>query len=167
MTAAASETFTTTSAPIQYAAVSAFSGSPEIREYVVASRRVLGALCKWSVARFTEIGIDCGQPEGGFYLFPDFGPLRERLAERGIQSSPNLCDRALEETGVAFLPGSCFGRPANELTARIAYVDFNGAAALAAAKETTELDEAFLRSNCGRVLTAIDLLCDWLVADGS
>ena len=32
----------------------------------------------------------------------------------------------LEDTGVALLPGIAFGRPENELTCRLSYVDFDG-----------------------------------------
>jgi len=166
MAAAASETYTSTSAPIQHAAVSAFADSEELIAYLRDSRRILRALCKWTVARLGEVGADCGQPVGGFYVFPDVSALRERLARRDMQSAPSLCERLLEDTGVASLPGSAFGRPANELTLRLAYVDFDGEAALAAASvRTGELDEVFLRAHCGNVTTAIDAMCDWLGAD--
>ena len=61
-------------------------------------------------------------PAGGFYLFPDSTPLRERLALRGITTNRELCERLLEDTGVAILPGADFGRPLSELTARITWV---------------------------------------------
>ena len=60
-----------------------------------------------------------------------------------------------------------FGRPASELTARIAYVDFDGARALAAAEvlpRDRPLDERFLQTYCVQVLQAMDRLCDWLAA---
>ena len=63
------------------------------------------------------------------------------------------------------LPGSVFGRGPGELTARIAYVDFDGAQALAAAETLgpeTPLSDEFLRRYCGRTLTAIERLCEWL-----
>ncbi len=43
--------------------------------------------------------------------------------------------RLLEETGVALLPGAAFVRSRAELTARLAYVDFDGASALAASPD--------------------------------
>jgi aspartate aminotransferase len=51
------------------------------------------------------------------------------------------------------------------LTARLAFVDFDGARALAAAEQIPaeqELGEEFLRQYCEKVLTAIDRLCNWL-----
>jgi aspartate aminotransferase len=163
MAAAASETFTSTSAPIQHAAVSAFEEDPALAEYLTRSRRVLGSLSSWCQGRIESVGGDCADPSGGFYLFPDFTGLREALKSRGITSSPQLCEALLEETGVAVLPGSVFGRPANELTLRLAYVDFDGDRALEAVGDVSGLaGEAFLRAHCPRVVTAIDRMCDWL-----
>ncbi|MEX1365908.1 MAG: aminotransferase class I/II-fold pyridoxal phosphate-dependent enzyme [Nannocystaceae bacterium] len=165
MAAAASETFTSTSAPIQHAAVTAFRGGEEIDEYLVRSRRVLGALGRWSHRRMTDAGLRCCKPTGAFYLFPNFGDHREALAGRGIETSAQLCERLLEDTGVAILPGSHFGRDPSELTARMAYVDFDGQGALTAVAglgRETSVDEGFLRQHCPRVTTAIDRLCGWL-----
>ncbi len=165
MAVVASETFTATSAPIQFAAVRAFEGGAEIEGYLACCRRVLRALGPRLAARLRAAGARVWEPEGAFYLFPDFGPLRERLAARGIADSHTLCARLLEETGVAMLPGEAFGRPPEELTARIAYVDFDGGAALAEVAQLSSDDEpgeAFLRRRCGGVLEALDLLCDWV-----
>jgi aspartate aminotransferase len=168
MAAVASETFTSTSAPIQYAAVTAFEGGPEIDSYLRRVRRVLGALGPWCAERLRRSGARSPSPVGGFYLFPDLSPLRERLAKRGIHGSAELCKRLLDDTGVAILPGSAFGRPDEELTARIAYVNFDGGRAIkrvAAMDDGVALDEAFLRRHCGGVLTAFERMCSWLDAD--
>ncbi|HSN54661.1 MAG TPA: aminotransferase class I/II-fold pyridoxal phosphate-dependent enzyme [Candidatus Sulfomarinibacteraceae bacterium] len=165
MAAAASETFTSTSAPIQYAAVRAFEGGLEIERYLWHSRRVLGAIGRWCAHRLDEAGISAAKPQGAFYLFADFGRHRERLAERGLTTSVGLCSALLEETGIAILPGSDFGRPPEELTARLAYVDFDGARALAAAEQRsadTPLGERFLREYAGSMLEAVDTLADWV-----
>jgi aspartate aminotransferase len=165
MAAVASETFTSTSAPIQYAAVSAFQESAEIDAYLRQSRRILGALGRRLAARLEQAGARVVVPQGGFYLFPDFGPLAERLRARGITTSSGLCEQLLEDTGVAILPGHDFGRPPEELTARLAYVNFHGGRALEAAETAPghrALDEEFLQSCCGDTLTAVDRLCEWL-----
>lgn len=164
MAAVASETFTSTSAPIQYAAVTAFEGGDEIERYLTSSRRVLSSLGRWCARKLRGAGIDCPQPVGGFYLFPDFGALAEPLRARGIETARQLCARLLDETGVAILPGSDFGRPDRELTARLAYVDFDGARALEAVAvipREQPLDETFLRRHAPRVVEAIELICAW------
>jgi len=165
MASAASETFTSTSAPIQYAAVAAFEGAPEIEAYLDQSRRILRALGGWIAARFRAADVRCETPDGAFYLFPNFESHADRLAERGIHDSPTMCERLLEDTGVAVLPGSDFGRSTKEFTLRLAYVDFDGTKALAAAGAVDhqgELDEGFVRQYCPRVCDAIDGVIEWL-----
>lgn len=165
MAVVASETFTSTSAPIQYAAVRAFQGGPELEDYLALSRRVIGALGRRCARRLQEAGVAVDPPQGGFYLFPDFTPHRERLAARGVTSSAGLCERVLADTGVASLPGDCFGRPAAELTARLAYVDFDGARALTAAAAVPRdqpLGDDFLVTHCHSVVEAIERIAAWL-----
>jgi aspartate aminotransferase len=163
MSSLASETFTSTSAPIQWAAIQAFDGSPEIEAYLKHARRILHSLGRWTTDKLREAGARLRDPKGAFYLFPDFEALRSRLEARGIENSRQLCARALDETGVAFLPGDDFGT-VGKLTARLAYVDFDGAAALAASKQLgdQEIDESFLRTHCESVVLGIEKLCDWL-----
>jgi len=165
MAVVASETFTATSAPIQYAAVRAFQGGSELENYLVQSRRILKALSIWIWNRLNQAGVSVARPDGAFYMFPDFEPLREKLGARGINNGEELCRRLLQETGVAILPGSSFGRPSEELTARLAFVDFDGSKVLAAAEQINvdlPLDDDFLQQYCEKVLTAIQLICNWL-----
>ncbi len=162
MAAVASETFTSTSAPIQYAAVSAFADKPELDAYLLKCRTVLKALCHYAWKRLEDVGAEVIKPMGGFYLFPNFEPLREHLKNKGIEDGQQFCERLLEATGVACLPGHVFGRPLSELSMRIACVDFNGGQALTAVDDSTAVDETFLRNYCTKVIKAIDLLCDFV-----
>lgn len=164
MAIVASETFTATSAPIQYAAITAFNGSEAIDRYLKYSRRILKATGKVLSDQLASMNATFPKPEGAFYLFPDFEIYREKLKGKGIFTSVEMCDRILEETGIAMLPGSDFGRQPEELTTRIAYVDFNGAQALEAAYGLGEepLDEKFVRAQCGRLVKAFDKLGNWM-----
>lgn len=161
MAVVASETFTSTSAPIQYAAVEAFKDTQPMREYLQNSRRILQALAHYAYERLISIGAQVTEPQGGFYLFPSFEPLKDTLHARGISSGEIFCQELLEQTGVACLPGICFGRPEQELSLRLAYVDFDGEAALAALQQGEALDMEFLQIYCGRVITAIDAMHDF------
>lgn len=160
----ASETFTAVSAPIQFAAVHAFRGGPEIDRYVSDTRRVLCALGARCAAMLRAASAHVEAPHGGFYLFPDFTSRSETLRARGIDSSAALCHALLDDTGVATLPGSAFGRPDEELTLRLSYVDFDGDAALAAVRNDghATIDDPFLDRYCGRVLEAIELMARWI-----
>jgi aspartate aminotransferase len=165
MACIASETYSTATAPVQYAAVRAFQMGAEIEAYLWQARRILRALGGLVCRRLQTLGVHVNTPEGAFYLFPDFTPHEAKLRRRGVTSSLALCERLLAETGVALLPGADFGRPATELTCRLAYVDFDGNRCLAAAQAVSdeqELGEAFLREHCGDVLFALDLIGEWL-----
>lgn len=164
MSAVASETYTSTSAPIQYAAVRAFQGGYELERYLAGCRRILRALTTRGVRVLRQCGAEVLEPVGGFYLFPDFGPLRASLARRGIETATQLAARALEETGVAFLPGRDFGRPDEELCARLSLVDFVGARALEAQEDGASTDDDFLDAYCTPVVRALDALATWVSA---
>ena len=161
----ASETFTSTSAPIQYAAVRAFQGGDDIENYLWRSRWILDKLGNKIAEQLQEAGIDTPKPEGAFYLFLDFCNFKKKLKKKNIVDSTTLCSRLFEETGVAILPGKVFGMKLEELTARLAYVDFDGVAAMEAAlkiNSKNKIDDAFLQNYCPNVLTAISLIRNWV-----
>jgi aspartate aminotransferase len=167
MAAVASETFTSTAAPIQYAAIHGFESSAEWDDYLMRARKVLRGLMLHSCDRLRSVGAELAAPKGGFYLFPNFTAPRTGLAARGIKSSRELCERVLDELGVAVLPGSVFGRPDHELSVRISCVDFDGGIALDAAGELgvdEDPGEDFLQKYCNPTFDAINRLADW-VAD--
>ena len=165
MAAVASETYTSTSAPIQYAAVTAFQGGIKMEHYLFHCRRILRYLGRMIADKLQKAGVIQPKPLGGFYLFPDFTPFKEALNSRGISTSEAFCERLLEETGVALLPGSSFGRDSDELTARLAYVDFDGARALNASEQIPpykNIDDDFVMTYCAGPFKAVDHLCQWL-----
>lgn len=163
MAAVASETFTSTSAPIQYAAVTALEDRPEMDNYLLHSRQILAALADHAQTTLSAAGGVVSPAAGGFYLFPRFEAHRQRLEARGINTGAALCERLLEETGVAVLPGICFGRPAEEFSMRLAIVDFDGAQALTAA-QSEPVTEEFVKRHCNRVTTAVEKLAAWIAA---
>jgi aspartate aminotransferase len=165
MAVVASETYTSTSAPIQYAAVRAFMGGSEIEDYLLRSRMILKALGGQMALQLASADVQVSPPQGAFYLFPDFCNYREQLLKRSITTSMELSEHLLKETGVAFLPGSVFGRPEHELTARISYVDFDGAKALSATrslKNGVEPDLHFLEIHTPNCIKSIGIINSWL-----
>ncbi len=161
MAAVASETFTSVSAPIQYASVRAFDFDEGIVDYLSRSRSILKALSEYIYEHFNESGIYVPKADGAFYYLPDFSKFKDKFLEKGITNSRQMCQRILEEKQVAFLPGDDFGRNAEEFSARIAYVDFDGKKALEAAKNR-DIDENFLREFCPNTVEAIDRICDFV-----
>jgi aspartate aminotransferase len=63
------------------------------------------------------------------------------------------------------LPGADFERPLQELTARLAYVNFDGSEALAASR-TIPLDAPlpshFLNKHCAETLEAVQRIATWV-----
>ena len=165
MAVVASETYTSVSAPIQFAAVRAFKDGLSIERYLWHTRRILAGLGQRCTDILKQAGVQVQEPVGAFYLFPDFSPFQEQLAKRAIRDSNTFCERLLEDTGVAVLPGASFQRPVEELTARFAYVGFDGAKALSAS-ETIPLDQSlpndFFQLWCGDVLEATERIVEWV-----
>jgi aspartate aminotransferase len=164
---AASETFTSVSAPIQWASIRAFKGGPEISRYLSDSRRLLASLGDYIYRQLTSAGVSIERPEGGFYMFPNMKHIKEGLASKGITTSSQMCEALLNETGVATLPGSCFGRDDSELSLRLSYVNFNGNQALLALAEhptDSPIDDDDLRRLCGRSVEAADRMARWISA---
>ena len=165
MAAVASETYTSVSAPIQFAAIQAFNCGPEIENYLFHARRILSLLGTESASILRKGGIDVNDPTGAFYLFPDFTAFQNSLQKRGILNSRDLCDALLDECGVALLPGVDFNRPSDELTARISYVDFNGTAALQASYAIAlheKLPADFIEHYCAPIIQASRLIAGWV-----
>lgn len=64
------------------------------------------------IRRLREIGIDCFEPEGAFYVFPN-------ISKFGM-SSEAFCEKLLYDYHVAIVPGTAFGE-CGEGFARISY----------------------------------------------
>ncbi len=126
MKSLASESFSAVSAPIQYAAISAFKGSSSIQNYIDNSNRILRIVAEYVYSELISMKVTMPKAEGGFYLFPNFEAYISSLRRHSVNTSVEFCEKLLTETGIALLPGSAFGRPLEELTCRLSYVDFDG-----------------------------------------
>lgn len=165
MAIVASETYTSVSSPIQYAAIQAFKGGTEIEEYLLYSRKILSKIGNECAEKFNNAGIKTHAPIGGFYLFLDFSNFTDRIHSKEIKTSKELCNAILNDTGVAILQGSSFNCKEDLFTARMAYIDFDGARVLAAAKNFPihePLPASFTATYCSKVLEGTDKLINWL-----
>ena len=164
MAIVASETYTSVSAPIQFAAVKAFKCGSEIEEYLWRVRKILSKVGNECAEKLNQAGIRTHTPQGGFYLFLDFSDFSNKIRLKGINTSKELCHSILNDTGVAILQGSAFNCREDLFTARMAYVDFDGARVLAAAKNIPvhePLPASFTKTYCNKVLEGIDELIRW------
>ena len=169
MASVASETYTSVSAPIQYAAVRAFNGDILIERYLWHVRRILSYIGNRSAQILLNAGLKVHPPLGAFYLFVDFSNYSETLWKNGIKTSAELCNKLLEDTGVAVLPGVAFQRPPDEFTFRLAYVNFDGAKCLAYSETipiSEHLPEDFSRNFCNSVFQGVNNIAEWALGLG-
>lgn len=118
MVAFMSETISCVSAPIQYASMLAFDSSI-YDDYISRCSHTLRCVAEY-VYNHLDGRVRCNLSKGGFYSMVKFD-VEETSSDR-------LCQRIMEDSGVALLSGTHFGQDGRELTARLAYVDFDGKA---------------------------------------
>lgn len=117
----ASELWSSTPMPMQHAAAYAWSDPQELVDRVSAARHLHGAVATAVAGVFAGAGCAVPPPQGGFYAWPDFGPVRGVLAGRwGVATSVDLARVLLDEFGVVVLPGVAFGDAPESLTIRVA-----------------------------------------------
>lgn len=165
ITVMASETFTTVSAPIQYGAVPAFEDTASLELYRQTARKILSFIGNDTFQKLQNMDITTPQPEGGFYSFINFENHRGQLLKRGITTSIELSNSLLKEIGIALLPGVDFGKKANELLFRMAFVDFDGKQAMNVAMNNytnQKLDQLFLDQCAPKMMKAMTRLDNWL-----
>ena len=161
----ASETYSCVSSPVQLAGIKAYERTEDLDSYLDHQRRILSLIGNYVQQALTKAEVNVHPPDGGFYLNPDFSPLREQLEKRGIFNSDQLCEKLLEETGVTLLPGSAFGYPSSRLVTRLAYVDFDGCAALEASEKiglSTPLTSQFMDNYAPKIKAGTQEIVKWL-----
>ncbi len=120
----ASNIWTSVTAPVQYAALVAYSGDPEIEEYIDLCARMHACRTRYLYRSIARLGVPCVEPAGAFYVFPCFEKWREPLAARGVRTDEDLALHLLESYEIATLPGSAF-HSAQDLCLRVSssYID--------------------------------------------
>ncbi len=153
-----SETFSAVAAPIQYAAIKAWDKSPEVIQEVKIYTKIHKACGHYFYERLKAMNIDSPKPQGAFYLFISFDYYKKELSKLGIKTSLDLCNYLLENYQIAVLPGEDFYYPKESLTARAAFVDYDGAKVLEAAKKSKQIDKYFVEENCLQIKNGLDQL---------
>lgn len=118
--ALASEIWSSLAAPMQHVAAHVLGEPPDLLEHVARSRGLHHATTTAVHRRLVAAGVECRPPTGGFYLYPDFEPFRERLGGLGVDGSDGLAELLLERFDVAVLTGTAFGDDPAALRFRLA-----------------------------------------------
>jgi len=160
----ASETYSTTAAPVQFAATDIYNNMEQLLPFIDAQRKILNGLSKIIINELRHANVNIHEPNGGFYIFPDFSNYKAKLINKGIDTAEKLCVELLSEKGVAMLPASAFGFDETHFYSRMCYVDFDGAAAISAYQNGHELNDEFYETNTPAVVGGIRALCDYLMS---
>ncbi len=105
-------------APVQYAALTAYSGDPQVEAYRRQCTQLYAVRTRYLYEVLVEFGILCPEPTAAFYVYASFAPWRESLAARGIETCGDLSQHLLEKYDIAVLPGSTFGDDPRALVVR-------------------------------------------------
>lgn len=120
VTSVASELWSAPAHPVQLAAAWAFTEPEPLVAHIARSSRLHGRVARATAGVFRSAGSLVEEPGGGFYVYPDLGALRERLAGRGVGTGSALARFLLDEHGIATLPGVAFGDDDERLALRVA-----------------------------------------------
>jgi aspartate/methionine/tyrosine aminotransferase len=156
----AGSTYSCVAAPIQYAAIEAYSGSEKVERYIRNCAAINAVVGKQTAALLNEIpGVHCAIPQGAFYIYVDFNDYREPFRKVGLNTCPEMCEHMLQVEHTAFLPGSALLLPEDDFSVRCSFVDFDGAKTLKAwrwgAPSTPEQEAGFLRKYCPLVVDGV------------
>jgi aspartate aminotransferase len=148
----ASETFSAVSAPIQYAAIKAYENDHS--KYINKSRNILSAVGNYVYENLRSNKILINKPQGGFYLMPEF-------LNKKFNTSSDMCDSILNDTGVALLPGSDFGFDQGQMLARLSFTDFDGQEFMNKIEDNQKIDNDKINEFAPKIVEGIDNLRKW------
>ena len=148
----ASETFSSVSAPIQYAAIKAYED--DHAEYIKKSKNILKAVGEYVYSNLKSNKILINKPQGGFYLMPEFLNTK-------FKSSSEMCDSILKSTGVALLPGSDFGFSPDRMLARLSFTDFDGQMFMDEIEHDQIINNEKITKLAPKIVEGVDRLKKW------
>ncbi len=148
----ASETFSAVSAPIQYAAIKAYE--TDHSNYINKSRNILRAVGNYVYENLKSNKILINKPHGGFYLMPEF-------LNKKFNTSSEMCDNILHNTGIALLPGSDFGFDQTKMLARLSFTDFDGQKFMAGIEDNKKIDIDEINEFAPKIVEGVDKLKKW------
>ena len=149
----ASETFSAVSAPIQFAAISAFKDDHS--DYLSKSKNILKGIGEYVFNNLKSNNVIINKPMGGFYLMPQF-------LNKKFKSSTEMCADILNQKSLAILPGSDFGFSKDKMIARISYTDFDGKKFMSNINLDTNIDEDLIRRFAPHIVEGTKRLKDWV-----
>ena len=152
----ASETFSAVSAPIQYAAISAFN--IDHSDYIRKSKVILKGIGEYVYRNLKSNNVVMNKPMGGFYLMPEF-------LNKNFKTSADMCTDLLNKKSVAILPGFDFGFPKDKMITRLSYTDFDGKNFMSKISSDTSIDEELINKFAPKITEGVKRIKDWVEKD--
>tara|TARA_A100001037_G_C15080961_1_gene604229 strand:+ start:85 stop:1320 length:1236 start_codon:yes stop_codon:yes gene_type:complete len=147
-----SESLSAVSAPIQFAAVEAFSN--DFSDYLNKTRSILFSVGNYVYNNLKSNNVLINPPQGGFYIMPEF--LNSKF-----RTSSEMCEDIIKKTGVALLPGSDFGFKPNKMLTRLSFTDFDGENFLKNVESSKNLDDDLIKKYAPNVVEGTKRLAEW------
>lgn len=121
--------YTAVSTPIQHAAVAGFEISKELDEYFEVTRSIHQIMGEYTYHALSAIdGIKVTKPDATFYLLADFNVFAPDLQIAKIYTSQKLSESLMVHPyHTAIVGGDSLVLERTDFSARIAYVDYDGA----------------------------------------
>lgn len=156
----AGSTYSYVAAPVQYAALAAYSPDKRIDEYMNDCRRINTLTGRKMASLLTAVpGVKTTMPQGGFYLYVDFNEQRQQFLQLGFKTCSEFCEHLIAAAHTALLPGESLLLPRDDFSVRCSFVDYDGGKALSQwranpPKTSAEKDE-FTGNHCPLIVDGV------------
>lgn len=157
--------FTAVCTPIQHAAIAGFEISKEMNEYFDVTRSIHHIMGEYTFHALSAIeGIKTTKPDATFYLLADFNAFATELQKAKINTSQKLSESLIAHPyHTAIIGGDSLVLERTDFSARIAYVDYDGAKVYQnyldnKPKSSTERVE-FVKNNAPKIVAGIEMIC--------
>jgi len=156
--------YTAVSTPIQYAAIAGFEISHEMDEYFKITRNIHKIMGEYTYNRLTAIdGIKATKPEATFYLLADFNAYSPELQTAKITTSQKLSEALIVHPyHTAIVGGDSLVLERTDFSARIAYVDYDGAKVYDAYQKQIPKTHSerieFVQNNAPKIVAGLTML---------
>jgi len=156
--------YTAVSTPIQHAAVAGFEISKDMDEYFEITRNIHHIMGEYTHSSLLEIeGVKVTKPEATFYLLADFNAFATDLQKVKINTSQKLSESLMVHPyHTAIVGGDSLVLERTDFSARIAYVDYDGAKVYQSYKKekpkTHSERTEFVKNNAPKMVQGIKMI---------
>ncbi len=156
--------YTAVSTPIQHAAIAGFEISKEIEEYFQVTRNLHQIMGEYTYHALSSIdGVKIIKPDATFYLLADFNAFATDLQNVKINTSQKLSESLIVHPyHTAIVGGDSLVLERTDFSARIAYVDYDGAKVyqkyLDCKPKSLSEREEFVKNNAPKVVSGIEMI---------